>query len=166
MIGVVLGLGFQWVPSLTYPWQYIAFAVAYLEIIDYWIEYSPSLKKWPPKKEIDLILDVSIVFSLFLYIYSTQLTIYHFLGAGILIRLLDYFWIFSSKIEFNPTGLDKTYMNTWLKLNLILASGSAIALGLGYYLNIAPLNILFIYIGIKLFIRILASLHYKKIHYT
>ena len=32
MIGVVLGLGFQWWPLLQEPWQYVAFIFVYLNI--------------------------------------------------------------------------------------------------------------------------------------
>ena len=69
MIAVVLGLGFQWWPALTEPWHYIAFIFVYVDIVDYWMDYGPSLKKFPPKREIDIILDILIMFALFLYIF-------------------------------------------------------------------------------------------------
>src|SRR4051812_14495728 len=101
MVGIVLGLGFQWWVALQYPWQYVAFIFVYFDIVDYWIDYSPSLKKWPPLRELDVFLDISIMFSLFLYIYSTQLTIAYFLTTFIAFKLLDYFWLLSSKHEYH-----------------------------------------------------------------
>ncbi|MDO8495873.1 MAG: hypothetical protein Q7S43_00250 [bacterium] len=166
MVGIVLGLGFQWWPELHEPWQYIAFIFVYFDIVDYWIEYSPSLRKWPPKREIDVMLDISIMFSLFLYIYSTQLNIIYFLGSCILIRVFDYFWLLSSKIEYNPTGMDKTYIDTWLKLNLTLALATLAIVGIAYYTNFSSLLVLLAYFAARLVIRVFASLQYKKIHFT
>lgn len=166
MVGIVLGLGFQWWPELHEPWQYIAFIFVYFDIVDYWIEYSPSLRKWPPKREIDVMLDISIMFSLFLYIYSTQLDILYFLGSCILIRVFDYLWLLSSKIEYNPMGMDKIYINTWLKLNLTLVLATLTIVGVMYYTNLSPLLTLFAYFTARLVIRVFASLQYKKIHFT
>ena len=166
MVGIVLGLGFQWWPELREPWQYVAFIFVYFDIVDYWIEYSPSLKKWPPKKEIDVMLDIAIMFSLFLYIYSTQLTIIYFLGSCILLRVFDYFWLLSSKLEFHPTGADKVYIDTWLKLNFVVVVGSGVILFIAHYTSISALNILFLYFITRLTVRVFASLSYKKVHYT
>ncbi|MEK9158168.1 MAG: hypothetical protein AAB638_03240 [Patescibacteria group bacterium] len=166
MVGIVLGLGFQWWPELHEPWQYVAFIFVYFDIVDYWIEYSPTLKKWPPKREIDVILDVAISFSLFLYIYSTQLAIIYLLGACILTKVLDYLWLLSSKVEFNPTGPDRVYIDTWLKLNLSIVIMSLALIALNYYMHLAPSLTLFVYIGGRLVIRIIASTQYKKIHYS
>jgi len=166
MVGIVLGLGFQWWPELHEPWQYIAFIFVYFDVVDYWIEYSPSLKKWPPKREVDVMLDIAIMFSLFLYIYSTQLSIFYFLASCILIRVFDYFWLLSSKIEFRPTGIDKTYMDTWLKLNLVLAFSTLAILAVTYYLSLPSLTTLFLYMITRLLLRVIASFQYKKVHFT
>ncbi len=165
MVGLVLGLGFQWWPELHQPWQYIAFIFVYFDIVDYWIEYSPSLKKWPPKREIDVMLDIAIMFSLFLYIYSTQLTIVYFLISCVLIRVFDYFWLLSSKLEFHPVGADEIYINTWLKLNIAIASGSLVLLVINHYIYLTPLVVLIMYMAIRLSVRIVASIRYKKVHY-
>lgn len=167
MIGLVLGLGFQWWPELNQPWQYIAFIFVYFDIVDYWIEYSPSLKKWPPKREIDVMLDIAIMFSLFLYIYSTQLSIVYFLASSILIRVFDYFWLLSSKMEFRPIGSDKIYMDTWLKLNLVIASTTlTILIFTQYYILVHPIFVLYIYIISRMLVRVFASLNYKRVHYV
>lgn len=166
MVGIVLGLGFQWWPELHEPWQYIAFIFVYFDIVDYWIEYSPSLKKWPPKREIDVMLDIAIMFSLFLYIYSTQLNLLYFLASSILLRILDYFWLLSSKIEFKPTGADKIYMDTWLNINFLLAGTTAVIMASAHYISLSPLVVLLMYISARSVFRISASFVYKKIHFT
>ena len=167
MMGLVLGLGFQWWPELDQPWQYIAFIFIYLDVVDYWIEYSPTLKKWPPKREIDVMLDIAIMFSMFLYIYSTtQPTIIYLLVSAMLVKTLDYFWLLSSKIEFHPVGIDKVYMDTWLRLDIVIVATTAVILFLSYFLLLPPLQTLFIYIITRLSLRIIASLAYGKVHYT
>lgn len=166
MIGIVLGLGFQWWPELTQPWQYIAFVFVYLDIIDYWIDYGPSLKKFPPKREMDIFLDVAIMFSLFFYIYSTQLDILYFLISFIGLKVLDYFWLLSSKHEYHPTRTDGVFVDAWLKFNII---ESAITLGivlLALYTALSSLYLLIAFIVIRIFIRVLASFKYKKVHFA
>src|SRR5262245_26927094 len=121
LIGIVLGLGFQWWPLFEYPWQYVAFIFAYFDIVDYWIDYSPSLKQFPPKREIDVMLDLSIMFILFLYIYASLLSVTYFLGVFIIWRILDYFWLLSSRYEYSPVGTDKLFVDTWLRFNIFEA---------------------------------------------
>lgn len=166
MVGIVLGLGFQWWPNLNQPWQYAAFVFAYLDIVDYWIDYSPSLKKFPPKREIDVMLDVGIMFSLFLYIYATQLTIFYFFTAFIVFRLFDFFWLLSSKREFNPIGTDKVFIDTWMFFNLIEAAGAAVLMGLRYVTSWHDIVIITAFILFRIFMRILASFRYKKVHFV
>lgn len=165
MVGIVLGLGFQLWPNLTESWQYIAFIFVYLDIVDYWIDYGPSLKKFPPKKEIDVMLDIAIMFVLFLYIYTTQLEIIYFLGAFVLLMVLDYFWLLSSKYEYHPTGTDKVFIDTWLKFNLIEAAVTAALIGLTILSSLSSLVTLSIYIVFRIITRILASWQYKKVHF-
>ena len=166
MIGVVLGLGFQLWPEVKEPWQFLAFVFVYMDIVDYWIDYGPALKKFPPKREIDVLLDVAIMFSLFLYIYATQLNIFYFFCAFILIRILDYFWLFSSKHEYNPVGTDRVFVDTWLEFDLIeivLTAGIAL---LAFFSTLSPLALLLGYIAFRIIVRILASRRYKRIHFA
>ncbi len=166
LIGMVLGLGFQWWPLLQYPWQYAAFIFAYFDIVDYWIDYSPSLKKFPPKKEIDVMLDVVIMFTLFLYIYSTQLTAVYFLTVFIAWRILDYLWLWSSKKEYFPTGTDKIFVDTWMQFNLLEAVIAAILIGATAIFEIESLAIIIAFIVFRIIVRVLASLRYKKVHFS
>ncbi|OHA17984.1 MAG: hypothetical protein A2664_01390 [Candidatus Taylorbacteria bacterium RIFCSPHIGHO2_01_FULL_46_22b] len=166
MIGIVLGLGFQWWPNLHEPWQYIAFIFVYIDIVDYWMDYGPSLKKFPPKREIDVMLDVAIMFALFLYIYTTQLSLTYFFGAFILTRILDYFWLLSSKQEYQPSGVDAVYINSWLRFNLIESVTAGFLFWIALSSIIPVLTILLIFIGLRVIIRILASWQYKKIHFV
>lgn len=166
MVGIVLGLGFQWWPDLQYPWQYIAFIFVYFDIIDYWIDYAPSLKKFPPKREVDVLLDLSIMFALFLYIYTTELTIIYLLSAFVIFKVLDYVWLLSSKIEYNPTGIDKLFVDTWMLFNLTEAAFSIMLIVLSYTFNFEPLTTTLIFIVFRIIMRVLASFRYKKVHFV
>ncbi len=166
MIGIVLGLGFQWWVNLDHVWQYVAFVFVYFDIVDYWIDYSPSLKKFPPKREIDVLLDLSIMFTLFLYIYSTQMTIIYFLTTFIIFRVLDYLWLLSSRREYHPTGQDKLFVDTWMNFNLLEAAIAGILIGLTNLFAFEPLIVLVLFIVVRLATRVLASFSYKKIHFV
>lgn len=166
MVGIVLGLGFQWWPVLVHPWQYIAFIFVYLDIVDYWIDYSPSLKKFPPKREIDVFLDLSLMFILFLYIYATQLTITYFLSIFIIFKILDYLWLWSSRHEYKPTGVDKLFVDTWMNFNILEAVFSIILVGAVSLLSISPLTAIIVFIIFRLIVRAAASFRYKKAHFV
>lgn len=162
MIGIVLGLGFQWWIVLREPWQFIAFIFAYIDIIDYWIDYGPSLKRFPPKKEWDVLLDVGIVFALFLYVYSTQINILYFLGAFILLRILDFLWLLSSKAEYQTSGTEKIYVATWLRFDLIEVFFVFALIGVNIFFVFPTIITLAIYIPFRFLIRVLASMKYRR----
>lgn len=166
MIGIVLGLGFQWWPFLSSPWQYIAFVFVYLDIVDYWIDYAPSLKKFPPKREIDVFLDLGIMFVLFLYIYSTQLTIIYFLATFVAFKILDYFWLWSSEREYIPVGTDKIFVDTWMGFNLLEIIFSVLLISVTFWLDLSSLIAVLIFIVFRIIVRVAASFRYKKVHFV
>ena len=165
MIGIVLGLGFQWWPDLREPWQYVAFIFAYLSVIDYWIDTAPALKKYPPKRELDLMLDVAIMFVLFLFIYATRESILYFFTAFIVFRIIDSLWILRVKAEYKPVQYDELVVNTWLIFN---SAEIVVALGLigfgNMYMLTAPI-LLGAFIALRLASRILSSLRYKRVYF-
>lgn len=166
MIGLVLGLGFQWWPELKEPWQFIAFIFVYLEIVDYWIDYGPGLKKFPPKYEADIFLDVAIMFSLFLYIYTTQLTLAYFLSAFILVRVLDFFWLLRSRYQYHPTGMDGKYIQTWLEFDTIECVVAGGFVYLSYFQYFPYLYLIIGFIVFRIIMRSIASFRYKRISFV
>lgn len=166
MIGIVLGLGFQWWPNLHEPWQYLAFIFVYLDIIDYWIDYSPALKKFPPKSELDLMIDIGIMFSLFLFIYATQLTLVYFLTVFVVFRLFDTVWLFRAKYQYSPITQDKIFIDTWTRFNSAEIIFSVILIFIARWSSFDPLQMLSIFIILRVITRILASLQYKRVHFA
>ena len=111
-------------------------------------------------------LDIAIMFVLFLYIYATQLTTTYFLTVFIIWRVLDYLWLLSSKHEYHPTGTDKLFVDTWMRFNLIEAAISLCLIGGAVLFHIQALTIIIVFIAIRIIVRVLASLRYKKVHFT
>ena len=113
MIGVVLGVGFQWWPELHDFWQHVAFLFIYLNLVDFWIDYSPTLKKFPIKREFDVIIHTFLVFLMFYMIYSVTLSIQHiFISYGIF-RLLDILWIHRMRKGYPVSESDMKFLSGW-----------------------------------------------------
>ena len=164
MIGVVLGLGFQWWPNLVEPWQYAAFIFVYVDLVDYWIDYSSALRRFPPKRELGIMLDVAIIFTMFLYIYSTQLSIFEFLLCFMAFKIVDVLGLLRTRFEHRPTGRDRLFVHTWILTNLIdIVFAVALYLIAGYVLS-APL-ILAAFVTIRIATRILSSYRYREVYF-
>lgn len=166
MIGIVLGLGFQWWPNLQEPWQYIAFIFVYLSVIDYWIDTSAAFKKYPPKRELDVILDIAIIFILFLYIYSTQRSITYLLSTFVVFRILDSLWILRKVKEYQLNTLDKHIFSTWFRFNTVEIVGALLLLGLNIFNPLPYLALLLIFIALRVGSRILSSFRYKRVYFA
>ena len=166
MIGVVLGLGFQWWPNLHEPWQYAAFIFVYLDLVDYWIDYSSALRRFPPKRELDIMLDVGIIFMMFLFIYATQLSVIYFLLSFGAFRIIDTLWLMRIRSEYHLDGREKTFVHAWIWYNLveIVYTGALLLVLLNY--TIPALVILGTFITLRIATRILASLQYKEVYFV
>jgi len=165
MIGVVLGIGFQWWGDLKETWQYIAFMFVYLNLVDYWIDYSPTVKRFPLKREIDVILHTYILFMMFYIVYATKLSIISFIVGYILYRVGDIFWIWRMFREYHKKERDKKFLYGWLSSDIFEIIVCLLLLLINHFYIIAPLIILVIFIVFRLLSRILASVYYKEVYY-
>src|SRR3989338_1891149 len=102
---------------------------------------------------------------LFSYTY-TLLTIIYFLTVFIVFKILDYFWLWSSEKEYKSTGIDKLFLDTWMRFNIFEAIITGILIAVTLLFSIQPLIIIIIFIVIRIITRILASLRYKKVHFV
>lgn len=165
MIGIILGLGFQWWPNLGEFWQYLAFIFVYFDITDYWIDYSPSLKRFPPKREFDLLIDMAIMFSIFLYIYATQLAIIYFLGAYILFNAFDIIWLARARYDYSPTGSDGAFLSAWITFNGVEIIYTLALIAGVWFFTMPALTTLLIFITLRILTRVLASIRYKRVYF-
>jgi hypothetical protein len=166
MIGVVLGLGFQWWPNLNQPWEFAAFIFVYFDLVDYWIDYSASIKKFPPRKELGILLDVAVIFTMFLYIYTTQLTLVYFLAAFVLFRVVDTLCLWRTRIEHRPAGRDSRFVQAWINNNLIEVAYSVGLVWLAYEQVFSVPVLLGTFIVLRLATRVIASLQYKEVYFS
>ena len=166
MIGVILGLGFQWWPNLQEPWQYLAFIFVYLSIIDYWIDTAAALKKYPPKRELDLMLDIAILFLLFLYIYATQRTVLYLLGVFTIARALDALWVLRVLSEYHPLPADGKVFVTWLRQMIFEILFALALIGTTFLWPLGALITLLPFIGFRVAMRVFASFRYKKVYFA
>ena len=162
MIGIVLGLGFQWWPNLHEPWQYIAFVFVYIDIIDYWIDYAASRKKYPSKRESEILLDVAIMFTLFLYIYATQVTINYFLLSFIALSFFDFVSIVRTKLQHAPMGSGGAFFSAYLLADGVNMIFSAALIVATYVSSLSPLTILTMFIGARILMRVIATFKHKS----
>jgi len=165
MLGVILGLGFQWWPQLHETWQYIAFIFVYLNLIDYWIDYSPAVRQYPFKNQYDVVLHTFIIFSMFFIIYSTLSTIFWFFLAWVFYRLADFLWLWTMKREYRPSAADLKYINTWILSDTAEALLALFLFYIYFSLTVEPLVLLIIFIVLRLLSRVLSSVRYKKFFY-
>lgn len=165
MIGVILGVGFQWWPDLREPWQYLAFIFIYLNLVDYWVDYSPTVKKFPLKNEIDVVLHTFIFFTMFLLIYYAKTTITLFFVSFILYRIGDLFWIYRMKKDYSPNPANLLFMNTWQFFNCIEIALTLLLIASNRLLFISPLVLIIVFIIGRTTTRILASLRYHNVYY-
>ena len=167
MVGVVLGLGFQWWPELREPWQYIAFVFAYLNLIDYWIDYNPIAKRYPLRHELtEVLIHTLIIFGMFLLVFGSQKTLPYFLYSFAFYRLADILWIWRMKKEHTIPHHDMIFMNTWHVYDAV-EMFSAIAIGFAAAHNVlGPTSALLIFIVIRVATRIASSTHYKKVFFA
>lgn len=166
MIGVVLGLGFQWWPNLHEPWQYAAFIFVYFDLVDYWIDYSASLTQLPPRRELGILFDVAVIFTMFLYIYSTQLSVVYFLLAFLAFRVVDMCCLLRAKYEHHQSLHAGRFIRAWLINNTIEIIYTALILFIASNYAFSPLSVLGVFIALRLTTRVAASLQYKQVYFS
>lgn len=166
MVGVVLGLGFQWWPDLKEPWQYIAFFFVYINLIDYWIDYSPTLKQFPPRRELDIITHLFTVFTMFLLVYATRGTATSFFITFIVFRLADLWWLWEIRRTYKMKPEEAIFVNTWFWFGGIEMVGSGLLfLMVGPLAFFHPLVAIIVFVAFRTGTRVFASLRYKKVFF-
>ena len=111
-------------------------------------------------------LDVAIIFTMFLYIYSTQLTITYFLVSFGAFRIIDTFSLIRARREYHPSGREKKFVHAWIAMNIAEMLYTAGLLIVAIQFAFSPLMLLGMYIALRLATRIIASLHYKEVYFS
>jgi hypothetical protein len=166
MIGIVLGLGFQWWPMLHEPWQYLAFVFVYLNLIDYWIDYSPVLKRYPFKREIDVIIHFGIIFMMFYLVYATQRTVGLVLLAFAIYRLLDLVWMWRLQKSYDVADTDRRFIINWSRYEAFEGISALLLAGISVVSHVSALSTLVAFIAVRIATRVIASYSYRAVYYT
>lgn len=162
MVGVVLGLGFQWWADLRELWQYIAFIFAYLTVIDYWVDYNPIANKYALKLEIDVLIHTLIIFGMFLLLFSPLKNLAYFFYSFAFYRLADILWLWRIKSHHTIPKNDLKFMNTWQIYDWVEAVTAVLMATISAQYSFNPVYILLVFIFIRAITRILSSLRYQK----
>lgn len=165
MIGIILGLGFQWWTELHQTWQYIAFIFVYLNLIDYWVDYSPVLRRYPFRREIDVLLHFAIIFMMFYLIYSVLLSVTALIVAFVIYRLIDLIWLWRLFRSYRISETDRPFLRGWAIFESIEAACLLIVALLIHAEVVDAMIGLSIFIGLRIISRIATSWFYNSIYF-
>lgn len=166
MLGIILGLGFQWWPDLVHAWQIIAFVFIYLNLVDYWIDYSPTLKKFPLAGQFDVITHTFLIFGMFFMVYTTQKSVPVFLLSFVFFRLIDIIWLWRIEKVHKPAPHDERFIKTWIRQDFYEILSCIVLIILSILTKASPLLIILVFIGARVGLRAFSSVSYKKLYFS
>ncbi len=112
MFGAVVALGFgQWFSVPERPMLSLAaFLFAHIILIDIWINYDPTVRKFPTKRPYMLILDLALIFSMAFLIHYSMLDLQKFLMSIVALRLIGVAWSERPLQEYKMKKSDTAYL--------------------------------------------------------
>ncbi len=128
MFGAIIALGFgQWFSVAERDTIFfISFVFAHIMLIDVWINYDPTIRKFPTKNPYFLILDLTLIFTMTFLIYYSMFSLQKFLVAVVALRLIGVVWAERPIREYKIRGTDKSYLKYISKRNLFEAAAFAV----------------------------------------
>lgn len=84
---LVQGL-FDWI-GVSNTLQYVLFLFTYVLIVAYWVRHRHTLKKFPPKNGLGIVIDVTAMFILFLITKAASLQLGFYFAALAVLRAVD-----------------------------------------------------------------------------
>ncbi len=121
MFGAVMALGFtEWfkVPEhtsqslLTPTVELGMFLFSYLILIDMWIKYDPTMRRFPTKHPHLLIIDLFMVFTMFFLVHNSIFNNRNFLGTIVVLRAVGSLWSQRTMMEYK---LAKKHLEYFLR---------------------------------------------------
>lgn len=110
-------------------------------------------------------LDIGIMFTLFLLIYASLRTIPYLLATFIFFCIFDSLWIIRRTRE-HANMADRHIFNTWLKFNTIEIIVAIVLIVLSSYQILMPIAALSVFIIFRAISRIATSFRYKKVYFA
>ncbi|MBI2084970.1 MAG: hypothetical protein HYT71_00475 [Candidatus Aenigmarchaeota archaeon] len=163
MFGAIIALGFgQWfsVPEREIIF-FIAFVFAHTILIDVWINYDPTIRKFPTKNPYFLILDLALIFTMAFLVYYSMFNLQRFLVSAAVLRTIGILWSERPLKEYKIRGSDSSYLKYVRKRNFFEAAAFAL---LAYaYAAIDPSAATVAMIPVWVIFRLYDSSHIKNI---
>ncbi len=124
MFGAIVAIGFgQWFSvDERESLFFISFLFAHIILIDVWVNYDPTVRKFPTKNPYFLVLDLALIFTMAFLIYYSMSSLHRFLLSIIALRLVGVLWSERSLIEYKPGKPDATYLKHTRNRNFVEAA--------------------------------------------
>ncbi len=119
MFGAIIAIGFgQWFAVAERPSIFfIAFLFAHIMLIEVWINYDPTIRRFPTKNPYFLILDLALIFTMSFLIYYSMFDLNKFLLAIIVLKAVGGLWAERPLKEYKIKGSNLSYLKYMRKRN-------------------------------------------------
>ncbi|MBI4168188.1 MAG: hypothetical protein HY515_04485 [Candidatus Aenigmarchaeota archaeon] len=121
MFGAIIAIGFgQWFAvSDRATVFFAAFLFAHIMLIEIWINYDPTVRKFPTKNPYFLILDLALIFNMSFLIYYSMFDLQKFLMSIIALKVVGGLWAERPLKEYKIRGSNLSYLKYIRKRNLL-----------------------------------------------
>ncbi len=129
MFGAIIAIGFgQWFAvSERESLFFVSFLFAHVMLIDVWVNYDPTVRKFPTKNPYFLILDLALIFTMSFLIYYSMFNLQRFLLSIIALRLVGVFWSERPLKEYKLNRYDTAYLKYIRNRNFMEAAVFALS---------------------------------------
>ncbi|MBI4177014.1 MAG: hypothetical protein HY516_01470 [Candidatus Aenigmarchaeota archaeon] len=119
MFGAIIAIGFgQWFSvSERANIFFAAFIFAHIMLIEIWINYDPTVRKYPTKNPYFLILDLALIFTMSFLIYYSMFDLQKFLVSVIALKAVGGLWAERPLKEYKIRGSNLSYLKYMRKRN-------------------------------------------------
>lgn len=111
---------FDWI-GVSNTLQYVLFLFTYILIVAYWVRHKHSLKRFPPKNGIGVLIDVTAMFVLFLITKAASLQLGFYFAALAVLRAVDALGISRMLSEYVVKRVERLKFNTLRKIYFLEA---------------------------------------------
>ena len=121
LFALILAQGlFDWI-GVSNTLQYVLFLFTYILIVAYWVRHKHSLKRFPPKNRLGILIDVTAMFVLFLITKAASLQLGFYFAALAVLRAVDALGISRMLSEYVVKRVERLKFNTLRKIYFLEA---------------------------------------------
>ncbi|MBU4246578.1 MAG: hypothetical protein ABIF85_01445 [Nanoarchaeota archaeon] len=121
LLAIILVQGFfDWI-GVSNTVQYVLFIFTYVLIVAYWVRHKHSVKRFPPKNGLGVLIDIIAMFVLFLIMKAASLQIGFYFAALAVLRAVDALGISRMLSEYVLKRAEAHRFNTLRKIYFLEA---------------------------------------------